>query len=405
VSISGSYTRSYALTESRQATTVASTCNVCGSRFERPIYQSKGSNSVTSLCHLYPGTGEVFFCAVCEHIQTTEINGIADYYDREYQILVDSEEEDQLYEVGEKGILFRSDHQVRTLLTKLNLPSGARILDYGCAKAATLRKLVTIRSDLVPHLFDVSRMYIPFWQKFVTKENWAVYDIPPRWDGYFDVVTTFFALEHVGDPAVSVRNMARLLKPGGILYGIVPNVFTNWADFVVVDHVNHFSITSLQTVLVNAGLETLEIDGHAHTGAFVFRARRPADSEAPGPSGGDVSKVAEEVLKIAEYWRGLGSRIQDYESALPEGSRVAIYGSGFYGTFIAASLKHFPRVECFLDRNPFRQGKKLLGKPILAPDAFPEDFDAIYVGINPANARKSIADLGWEARKYEYFFL
>ena len=334
-----------------------------------------------------------------------EVTDITEYYDREYQILTDSEEEDQLYEVGERGIVYRSDHQVRTLLSKLSFPPGARILDYGCAKAATLRKLVTIRSDLVPHLFDVSQMYTPFWVKFVANENWAIYDIPPRWDGYFDFVTTFFALEHVADPAASVRDMSRLLKPGGILYGVVPNVFTNWADFVVVDHVNHFSTSSLQSVLARAGLETLEIDERSHTGALVFRARRAGNPTAIANTADSVLPIEKEISRISEYWQGLGSRIRSFEAALPKDSQVAIYGSGFYGTFIASSLKHFTRVTCFLDRNPFRQGKQLLGKPIIAPEEFSQDFDAIYVGINPIGARQSMADLGWDLRKYQFLFL
>lgn len=393
------------MTEAGNTIAANRACNVCGSSFDRPIYRSQGPNSITSLCHLYPGSGEVFFCKFCGHIQTAEITGIAAYYDREYRILIDSEEEDQLYEVGEKGIVYRSDHQVRTLLSKLSLPPGTRLLDYGCAKAATLRKLVNIRSDLVPHVFDVSRMYIPFWAKFVSTENWAIYDIPSRWDGYFDVVTTFFALEHVADPTASVRNMSRLLKPGGILYGIVPNVFTNWADFVVVDHVNHFSTSSLKSILTRAGLETLELDEHSHTGAFVFRARRTENSTALPITGDRVLPFEKDVLKISEYWQGLGSRIRSFEAALPKDSQVAIYGSGFYGTFIASSLKHLAQVTCFLDRNPFRQGKQLLGKPIIAPEELSQDCDAIYVGINPMGAQQSIADLGWDMRKYQFLFL
>jgi SAM-dependent methyltransferase len=346
----------------------------------------------------------VYFCNTCGHVQTTEIEGIADYYDREYRILIDSEEEDQLYEVRNGSIVYRTDHQVSTLLSKLSLPQGARILDYGCAKGATLRKLVGIRPDLSPHLFDVSRMYVPFWAKFASEAHWAVYEIPWHWHERFDVVTTFFTLEHVGDPAASLRTMARLLKPGGVLYGIVPNVFTNWADLVVVDHVNHYSRPSLERVLADSGLQPLAVDDEAHTGAFVFHAERLSETGTPRQPDGDVPAVGDGVARIARYWRELGTRVRAFESSLAANACVAIYGSGFYGTFIAATLAHFERVECFLDRNPYRQGKELLGKPVVAPSKLPEEVDVIYVGLNPASARKGIADLGWESRSYRYFF-
>jgi SAM-dependent methyltransferase len=291
------------------------------------------------------------------------------------------------------------------MLAKLNLSHGARLLDYGCAKGATLRKLIALRPDLEPHLFDVSRMYLPFWEKFAREENWATYKIPQHWHDRFDLVTTFFALEHVGDPARGLRDMARLLKPGGVLYGIVPNVLSNTADFVVVDHVNHFSLPSLEKALVDAGLRPLEIDDAAHVGAYVFQARRAQDSTAGPRIGGDFRPLAESVARIADYWRRLGARVRDFESSLAANARAAIYGSGFYGTFIAAALHDIRRIECFLDRNPFRQGKELLGKPIIAPDELAPGVDVIYVGLNPASARKGIAELGWEGRNYRYFFL
>jgi 2-polyprenyl-3-methyl-5-hydroxy-6-metoxy-1,4-benzoquinol methylase len=162
------------------------------------------------------------------------------FYESDYDILVNSEEEDQIYEVKPDGKqVYRTAHQVKVLLDKLLLPSGARILDYGCAKSSITKSLLAQRSDIEPHLFDVSARYIPFWKKFIEPSRWAVHETPSAWQGYFDVVTSFFSMEHMVQPAASVLKMAAMLKPGGALYCIVPNVATNVADFIVLDHVNH----------------------------------------------------------------------------------------------------------------------------------------------------------------------
>lgn len=388
------------------AGTPAPSCNVCGGDLGAPVYRSAGGISVTSLCQVQEGIADVFFCRACCHLQTTELPGIQEYYDREYRILVDSEEEDQLYEVRDGRIIYRTDHQVSTLLSKVELPRDALVLDYGCAKAATLRKLAALRPDLTPHMFDVSRMYAPFWQTFAQPEHCAVYEVPTTWQGRFDLVTTFFALEHVATPVDSLRTMARLLRPGGVLYGIVPNVFTNWADFVVIDHVNHFSEPSLLKLLLDAGLRPLETDSQVHTGAFVFRAERPAQATivAVSAESEKMAAIGEEVARIAEYWRCLGRRVREFEATLPANAVLAVYGSGFYGTFIGTALADPGRICCFIDRNPFRQGKVLLDRPVVAPEALPPSVNTICVGLNPAGALKNISDLGWDTRNYRYFF-
>ena len=45
-----------------------------------------------------------------------------------------------------------------------------------------------------------------------------------------DVVTSFFALEHVEDPGLFVGDLTKYLKKDGSLYIIVPNLYENFAD-------------------------------------------------------------------------------------------------------------------------------------------------------------------------------
>src|SRR6516164_6076150 len=133
-------------------------CNLCENSLERPLYQSPNNLSVTSLRQVYPVRTEVYFCARCGHLQTPELTDLDEYYDQTYKMLIDTDEEDQLYEVVGDRTVYRYPHQAQTLLAKVSLPSGARVLDYGAAKGTTLKHTLASRPDLRAHLFDVSRM-------------------------------------------------------------------------------------------------------------------------------------------------------------------------------------------------------------------------------------------------------
>ena len=199
-------------------------CSVCGASLGEPIYDSDSSISMTSLCEIIPGSTKVYNCQVCSHIQSAEINNISVYYDKQYTILVNSEEEDQIYEVVEGNIVYRSEHQLNTLVNKLELDSKpeTKILDYGCAKGALIRQLSSLQPDLSLHLFDVSDRYIQFWKRFLNADRWATYEVPKKWHGYFDVVTSFFALEHILDLHDTLMKVKKCLKPDGVFYFIVP---------------------------------------------------------------------------------------------------------------------------------------------------------------------------------------
>ena len=372
-------------------------CNICGESLGAPGYESARPVSITSLCQVLEGYTRVWHCASCGHTQTAPLPALEKFYAEDYHILTASEEEDQLYAVREGQKIFRSEHQVSTLLAKLDLPPNAQVLDYGCGKASTLKSLCGRRDDIAPHVFDVGEQYRDFWNAFVTAENQAVNEVPAEWAGRFDAVISFFALEHVAAPREFVAEAYRLLREGGTFYFLVPNVFANTADLVVADHVNHFSEISLQRLLSDAGFSVREIDGTAHNSAWVVVAEK-SDSDGIAPT---TNSVTDAINEMAEYWNEFGNRVRAFENA--SNGEAVIYGSGFYGTFIHACLARPEVVNCFLDQNPHRQRQALLEKPILAPEKLPETARRLYVGLNPRIAREELSAVDWQ-RELEVFF-
>ncbi len=383
-------------------------CNVCNSVLEKILYKSQSSKSLTSLCTVYEGTVLVYFCTQCGHLQSEEIENIDGYYDKDYDILISSEDEDQIYEVINGLNVYRTSHQVNTLVSKVPVYQNMKILDYGCAKSSTMRELLNLYKDVRPYLFDVSERYEPFWSKFLSRESWATFEIPISWENQFDVVTSFFSLEHMAKPQEALRNVYRVLKVGGIFYGIVPNVFTNSADMIVVDHINHFTPISLKYLMQNTGFHVIEIDEMAHKGALVFVAKKMDGSlfENSLPTLDEVMSVDKKAQKISNFWMEAGNNIRKVEKKIPANRKLAIYGAGFYGSFISAMIKTHDRVECIVDQNPFLQGKKQNGISIVSPKELPKEINTIWVGLNPSFAKKMIDDIAaFKNRNLSYYFL
>lgn len=380
-------------------------CNLTNQIIQNPIFTSKSKLSITSLSTFKEGKIEVYYSKSIGHLITKPIIDTKQFYDIEYKISLNSEDEDQLYEVINNKKIFRTEHQVKVLLSKLTLNEGAKILDYGCAKGAVVKRLIEIRPDLVPYLFDVSDMYVSNWEKFTKPEQRCTYTLNPAWKEYFDVITAFFVLEHVEDPIQEVLKIRNLLKDNGIFFFTVPNVYQNIADFIVCDHINHFSLNSIVYLLSRTGFEVLDIDENIHRAAFVVVARKTQEKTDFTPIDHMLKKNEKEVINMSTYWSSLIERIESFERCVDE-EHIAIYGAGVYGNFIFSSLKKPNKVKLFIDQNVFLHGREILGVPIKGVDELPENISSIFVGLNPLNAKKIINEIeAWKNRNLKFYFL
>jgi SAM-dependent methyltransferase len=82
----------------------------------------------------------------------------------------------------------------------------------------------------------------------------------------FDAVVLWHVAEHVHDPATTLRNIACLLRPGGVVMIAVPNFESpeakigkaGWFHLDVPRHLFHFTSATLGKLLADAGLEPSE---------------------------------------------------------------------------------------------------------------------------------------------------
>lgn len=377
-------------------------CNVCNQSLSHKVYDTLGSTSITSVCTTVESPTEVYYCGSCGHVQTLEMPDELSYYDETYNFLAESEEEDQIYVVENGEVVYRTQHQVTTLLSKMDLSSDVRILDYGCAKSSTMRELTNRELSITPYLFDISERYTPYWKEFIEEGKWATYQVPEQWSNHFDVVTSFFSLEHISKLSDTLQSIKRVLVENGSLYAIIPNTQTNPADLIVVDHPNHFTRSSLERLLLDNGFSIQEIDDTSHRGAYVVIAKNKAPAKTPSVSNESVEK---EIVTIGEFWKSAAIRVKEFEQSI-KGKPSAVYGAGFYGSFLASNLASLQSVKCFVDQNPFLEGTTLIEKPIVFPKDLPDDVAAVYVALNPKHSRKIIENIeSFANRNFSYFYI
>ena len=98
---------------------------------------------------------------------------------------------------------------------------------------------------------------------------------------HFDLVTMWDVLEHTPSPSKELREIIRVLEPGGTFRLVVPNIESwparvfrgAWAPLALPEHLYHFSQRTLRAYLEQAGLqvETITPVGSPHVANSVVR--------------------------------------------------------------------------------------------------------------------------------------
>jgi SAM-dependent methyltransferase len=122
------------------------------------------------------------------------------------------------HEAAYVAAMCERSERVRAKLERVRaIPDDARVLEVGSGAHGLVFCFGTTRGVGVDPLADEYAALFPAWQSLACTVAAAGEDLPFA-DASFDVVLCDNVVDHAEDPARIVRELARVLVPGGLLY-------------------------------------------------------------------------------------------------------------------------------------------------------------------------------------------
>lgn len=339
------------------------TCRICGHELLELTGFEKLAR-VTSDCRPHPVGGWLGVCGSCTTVQKPE----TDFYLDElkaiysgYDIYFQGGGKEQLvFDQSSGQSVPRSAMVVETLSDRTKLPDKGRLLDIGCGGG---------------HFLKSFRKQYPDWKIFgherggdataracsLVPEATILHGKLGDVDGPFDLVAINHTFEHIPDPVLMLNEIHELLADDGLLLINVPNFESNPFDLIIADHCTHFTEPSLSRLLAAQGFICLgTMDGMPKELLAVAR----KDTRAHTVSAPDVTLSIEKTQEALDWLTALARKAHD----TPANGR-AVFGTSIAAIWIFSMLGG--EVDCFVDEDPARVGRKFLDRPVIEPADVP----------------------------------
>lgn len=162
-------------------------------------------------------------------------------------------------------------HVLLTILDKYikrNAQSSRRILDVGCGTGTMLGYLARYGQA---QGIDADEEAVRFCrERGVANVQLVTTPTLPFEDGAFDLITILDVLEHIDDDAGTLRELYRLLRPGGALLVSVPAYRFLWgAQDEISNHKRRYTASQLRGRLSGAGFQVRRL---SYFNTFLFPA-------------------------------------------------------------------------------------------------------------------------------------
>ena len=349
-------------------------CHVCVRGQLRELSGYPSLTRVTSNCKPWPTGGRLGVCGRCgsvqKYVDEQWQSEIARIYS-DYTIYFQAGGAEQAVFLGDTAApVTRSERLVQQVVGHAALPATGRLLDIGCGNGAFLRAFTEAMPEwrlAGTELSEATRTIVERIPRVEAFYIGALEETP----GQFDMISLMHVLEHIRHPLELLTTVTGKLKPGGVVFIEVPDAEQNPFDLLIVDHVSHFTRTTLTDLFEAAGYSIAassqswvvkEISAvTTHVGSHVGSRVHPSPELAAGLEWLQAARVAAGRARAEAGRRPFG-----------------IFGSSIAATWLAHEVDC--AMDFFVDEDPSCQGQKFMGRSVLSPSQV-LPASVVFVGL------------------------
>lgn len=188
-----------------------------------------------------------------------------------------------------------------------------RLLDIGCGSGAMLE--ASRRNHWQAEGVEVSKSSVELVQGkgfkvfhgFLHEANYP--------ENYFDVVTAVELFEHLLVPSEMIKEAARILRPGGILWATTPHskgasarlLGTRWSMICPPEHIQLFSVNGLRMLLKQSGFSKVNISTLGVNPFYILHVLRNKETNDSQTDEG-ITKRNQTAFQLNSYFSENKSR-------------------------------------------------------------------------------------------------
>ena len=179
-----------------------------------------------------------------------------------------------------------------------------RLLDVGCGAGAFLQAAarggweaigIEVSQTAAAHLREQG------FEVFCGELEKANYP-----DGHFDVVIASEVFEHVREPKSMIAEIARVLRPGGLLWATTPHgrgisarmLGNKWSIVCPPEHLQLFSVSGIKKLLAGVGFRQVKVATHGTNPFEIIHSFRGRATKAPDNGAVGAPESAEQFNRV-----------------------------------------------------------------------------------------------------------
>jgi hypothetical protein len=188
----------------------------------------------------------------------------------------------------------------------------------------------------------------------------------------------------------TLKDLRQKLAPGGCLFVQVPGVDANPFDYLVADHMMHFTPDSLTALTIRAGFA---VDCLATTWVTkeISMLARPAPESVDLPGTGSVPMAKDGAIdRVRAQVDWLNRFVESARQASAGAASFGLFGTSIAATWLCGVLGD--AVSFFVEEDPHRVGRPYMARPVLRPDQVTPG-GVVFMAIVPQIAAQIAARL------------